>query len=399
MGNTSDPHGEGRHEWLADEPVPTRFQRESLVLMAQRMQLGLALYPLIWAELTLIDGQAWRHTGFAWAHGLTLALISVTRFVYHRHLLKHMPEDVTRTRRVFCGLSLAHNLYWGLLCARIFGIGAHDTLSWMMLVATVGITAGGTVITASDPVLPRIYAFATLGPTALVLLPQGGWTNISITGMVILLVLYSRNLARIARRDYRTRVHAQTQLEQRALELEALSRTDALTRIANRLSFEENLHAAWRLASRRRESLAVAMIDLDHFKRINDEFGHPFGDQCLAEAAKAISGQAQRPGDLIARYGGEEFVMLMPLTSEEGAALVAEQILQRVCQTRVGDQAVPLSCSVGVASCVPQPGSMPQTLVQQADQALYLAKSRGRARVETQGALLASASELHAASP
>jgi diguanylate cyclase (GGDEF)-like protein len=359
MGNTSDPHGEGRHEWLADEPVPTRFQRESLVLMAQRMQLGLALYPLIWAELTLIDGQAWRHTGFAWAHGLTLALISVTRFVYHRHLLKHMPEDVTRTRRVFCGLSLAHNLYWGLLCARIFGIGAHDTLSWMMLVATVGITAGGTVITASDPVLPRIYAFATLGPTALVLLPQGGWTNISIT----------------------------------------LSRTDALTRIANRLSFEENLHAAWRLASRRRESLAVAMIDLDHFKRINDEFGHPFGDQCLAEAAKAISGQAQRPGDLIARYGGEEFVMLMPLTSEEGAALVAEQILQRVCQTRVGDQAVALSCSVGVASCVPQPGSMPQTLVQQADQALYLAKSRGRARVETQGALLASASELHAASP
>jgi hypothetical protein len=183
MGNTSDPHGEGRHEWLADEPVPTRFQRESLVLMAQRMQLGLALYPLIWAELTLIDGQAWRHTGFAWAHGLTLALISVTRFVYHRHLLKHMPEDVTRTRRVFCGLSLAHNLYWGLLCARIFGIGAPDTLSWMMLVATVGITAGGTVITASDPVLPRIYAFATLGPTALVLLPQGGWTNISITGM------------------------------------------------------------------------------------------------------------------------------------------------------------------------------------------------------------------------
>jgi diguanylate cyclase (GGDEF)-like protein len=303
---------------------------------------------------------------------------------------------------VFCGLSLTHNLYWGLLCASMFGLGTHDTLSWMMLAATVGITAGGTVITASDPVLPRIYAFATLGPTSLALLPQGGWTNVSITSMVMLLVMYSRNLARIARRDYRARVHAQVQLEQRALELEALSRTDALTRIANRLSFEENLHAAWRLALRRRESLAIAMIDLDHFKHINDEFGHPFGDQCLVEAARAISGHGQRPGDLVARYGGEEFVMLMPVTNEEGAARVAEQLLKRVCQTRVGEQHVALSCSVGVASCVPNQGGSPQALVQQADQALYLAKTRGRARVVSQSALPpapSAHSPLHAVSP
>jgi diguanylate cyclase (GGDEF)-like protein len=231
------------------------------------------------------------------------------------------------------------------------------------------------------------------------LLPQGGWTNVSITSMVMLLVMYSRNLARIARRDYRARVHAQVQLEQRALELEALSRTDALTRIANRLSFEENLHAAWRLALRRRESLAIAMIDLDHFKHINDEFGHPFGDQCLVEAARAISGQAQRPGDLVARYGGEEFVMLMPVTNEEGAARMAEQLLKRVCQTRVGEQHVALSCSVGVASCVPIQGGSPQSLVQQADQALYLAKTRGRARVVSQSAMQPSPSPSPAWSP
>jgi diguanylate cyclase (GGDEF)-like protein len=370
----------------ADEPVPMRFQRDSLVLMAQRMQLGLTLYPIIWCLLMLIDGRL-HLSAFAWTHGLALLGISVGRLFYHRHLLARLGDDVTRTRWIFCGMSLAHNLYWGVLCAAMFGMGQRDNQGWMMLVATVGITAGGTVITASDPVLPRYYAFATLGPTALVLLPEGGWSNLGITGLVVMLVLYSRNLARIARRDHRVAVQAQMLLEQRALELEALSRTDALTRIANRLSFEETLHTAWRLSLRRKEPLSLAVIDLDHFKRINDQHGHPFGDQCLHAAAQAIAAQARRPGDLVARYGGEEFVMLMPNTAPDGAARMAKAVLASVCQTRVNQDnlTVLLSCSVGVASCIAHADDTPQALVQKADQALYMAKTRGRARVVSHG--------------
>jgi diguanylate cyclase (GGDEF)-like protein len=387
-GVSAIPHQqlETRQDASADEAVPMRFQRDSLVLMAQRMQLGLTLYPTIWGLLMLIGGQV-SHAAFGWAHGLVLVGISVARFFYHRHLIASMGDDITRTRWVFCGMSLAYNLYWGILCATMFGMGQRDNQSWMMLVATVGITAGGTVITASDPVLPRYYAFVTLGPTALALLSQGGWSNLSVTGLILMMVMYSRNLARIARRDHRVAVQAQMLLEQRALELEALSRTDALTRIANRLSFEETLHTAWRLSLRRKEPLSLAVIDLDHFKRINDQHGHPFGDQCLHAAAQAIAARARRPGDLVARYGGEEFVMLMPNTHAEDAAKLAKEVLMHVCQTRVeqGSVAVLLSCSVGVASCIAQASDTPQALVQKADQALYMAKTRGRARVVRHG--------------
>jgi diguanylate cyclase (GGDEF)-like protein len=369
-----------------DEPIPLVHQYNNLVLMAQRMQLGLLLYPVLWGLVMVLQGQFQARLDTILGHTLALALISVARFVAHRELVALGAERVKHAQKVIAAMSTVHNLYWGVLCAMLFAVPVRDNQSWMMMIATVGITAGGTVITASDPFLPRYYAMATLGPTAIALLMQGTWSNAGIEGMILLVVGYSRSLARIAGRDHLLRVQAQMQLEQRAIELEALSRTDALTRIANRLSFEEQLHIAWRMALRRREPLAIAVVDLDHFKRINDEHGHPFGDRCLTAAAQAIASQARRPGDLAARYGGEEFVMLMPNTDIDGALHVAEGILKQVRQTLVGDEGesqVALSCSVGVACCEPSLDLEPRSLVQEADKALYEAKGRGRARVYT----------------
>ncbi len=385
MSSLPEPQALPRLE-PGDEPIPLAYQHDNLVLMAHRMQLGLLLYPILWVLVVILDGHFHAQVDAIFGHGLALVLVSGIRFLAHRQLVAMGPERVQHAQKVVAILSTAHNLYWGVLCALLFVVPERDTQSWMMMIATVGITAGGTVITASDPFLPRYYAMATLGPTALALLAQGSGSNAGIIGMIVLVVGYSRSLARIAGRDHRVRIQAQIQLEQRAVELEALSRTDALTRIANRLSFEEQLHVAWRMAIRRREPLAIAVVDLDHFKRINDEHGHPFGDRCLVAAAQAIASQARRPGDLAARYGGEEFVMLMPNTDIHGALHVAEGILKAVRQTLVGDEGetpVPLSCSVGVACCEPSLEVEPRSLVQEADKALYEAKGRGRARVYT----------------
>jgi len=367
------------------ELIPVRHQYDNLVLMAQRMQLGLWTYPFLWMLLTLQDGHLRRHLDAALAHGLALLTISGVRLVAHRRLLAFGPERVRLAQAAFSALSILHNLYWGALCAMLFVVAQRDSQAWMMMVATVGITAGGIVVTSSDPFLPRYYAMATLGPTALMLLPHASWTNVSILGMIVLVVAYSRSLAKIARRDHLLRIEAQLQLEQRAIELEALSRTDALTRIANRLAFEERYHAAWRQAVRRNEPLAIAIIDLDHFKRINDQHGHPFGDRCLIAAADVIREHAQRPGDQAARYGGEEFVLLMENTDLDGAMHVAQRLLATMCATRVHDElqqkTVPLSCSIGVASVAPVASDPPRALIQQADKALYEAKAAGRARV------------------
>ena len=110
--------------------------------------------------------------------------------------------------------------------------------------------------------------------------------------------------------------------------LRNLAGLDGLTGLANRRSFDETLQREWRRAMRTRAPLSLLMIDLDHFKSYNDNFGHAGGDQCLTTVAKVIADCGRRTVDLAARYGGEEFALVLPETDAQGAALIAEDIAQ-----------------------------------------------------------------------
>jgi diguanylate cyclase (GGDEF)-like protein len=167
--------------------------------------------------------------------------------------------------------------------------------------------------------------------------------------------------------------------------LERLSLTDPLTEIANRRSFEQRLDVEWRRAFREQVPLSLVMIDIDHFKRYNDHFGHPAGDECLRQVAAALTRRARRPWDMSARLGGEEFAVLMPQTEAPGAATVAESF-----RAAIHDLALPhpdsgfqiVTISVGVATMYAHtPGHTPKTLVEAADAALYVAKTTGRNQV------------------
>jgi diguanylate cyclase (GGDEF)-like protein len=363
-------------------PLPFAYQKQCVLDAAQRMQNGLLLYPVIWPVLMLADGYWARHTLFALVNTLCLLGASMARLLIHHHLRRALDNNFPRTQLIFRLLSLGYNLYWGCLCAVVMTAPDAQTLRWMTLMSTVGITAGGTVIVAIDSVLPMLYPICTLGPTVVTLLPQGGTTNIAITALTAILFSYSIGISRIVGRDYWARQRTQALLEQRARELEAISRTDALTQVPNRLKFQESLTQSWRDGRRRHEPLALAMIDLDHFKRINDNHGHPFGDRCLQAAARALQAAVHRPADLVARYGGEEFVLLMPNTDLAGACKVVQRILEQVSETVIKQEGhmVTLSCSIGVAMCIPTMTDLPEQLVQEADSALYFAKQSGRAR-------------------
>lgn len=166
--------------------------------------------------------------------------------------------------------------------------------------------------------------------------------------------------------------------------LETLSLTDALTGIANRRHFDEVLSKEWKRAQRLGEPLALAVLDVDWFKAYNDHYGHPAGDSCLQHVARTLV-SISRSTDLVARYGGEEFVFLAPATSLDGARRLAEKLVQAVAELALPHAGSPLthiSISVGVAVMCPGLGDSPQTLLQQADAALYRAKSQGRNRVE-----------------
>ncbi|MAL96986.1 MAG: hypothetical protein CL583_00905 [Alteromonadaceae bacterium] len=176
------------------------------------------------------------------------------------------------------------------------------------------------------------------------------------------------------------------ELEKTNAKLKEISATDGLTNLLNRRAFEEAFLTEYKRAYRDKSSLAVLMIDLDHFKLINDQHGHPFGDLCLIRTAEVIRDNLRRPSDIAARYGGEEFILLLPNTDTQGAVCVAKNILESLSQTLMddGERRLTITASIGVAARVPQDQVSRETLLKGADQNLYAAKESGRNRVEWQ---------------
>ncbi len=165
--------------------------------------------------------------------------------------------------------------------------------------------------------------------------------------------------------------------------LRDLALHDVLTGILNRRAVSEHLERELSRARRESGLLAVAMVDIDHFKRVNDEHGHQVGDQVLVEAARRLV-ESRRETDAVGRIGGEEFLVILPDAETEAALSVAERIRETMAATPVPTPAgpLPLTISIGVAATT---GGLEtaDVLVSQADRALYRAKEEGRNRVRT----------------
>ena len=160
------------------------------------------------------------------------------------------------------------------------------------------------------------------------------------------------------------------------------SATDGLTGLANRRHFDEALKTEWLRAARRHSPLSLLMVDIDHFKRYNDHYGHLAGDECLRRVAHALSLCAHRAGELVARYGGEEFVILLPASDMTQACETAQRCLDQIMQEALPHDASNSSklvtLSIGVACLQPKATLDASTLLKAADAAMYRAKSNGR---------------------
>jgi diguanylate cyclase (GGDEF)-like protein len=185
-------------------------------------------------------------------------------------------------------------------------------------------------------------------------------TIVSAFGLLIFLVLF---------RNYELTKHNK--------KLQILSETDMLTNLYNRLRIDRELDREIEKARRNKRYFSILLIDIDFFKKINDNYGHQMGDKVLVSFAKSAQSQL-RTGDVIGRWGGEEFLVLCPETNAKQAILVAERIRENIKEDRFADQQR-YTVSIGIATLEEDDSTI--TLLKKADNALYLAKGSGRDKV------------------
>ncbi|MBS0291523.1 MAG: GGDEF domain-containing protein [Proteobacteria bacterium] len=210
----------------------------------------------------------------------------------------------------------------------------------------------------------------------------------SVAALVVALVLYLalrryRKLVRLLEGSNRQIRQQQQALQAANLELERQSHTDGLTGLANRRELDQALRREQARQKRTGTPLSLLMVDVDHFKCVNDHYGHAMGDDYLRAIARVLRATVARPTDLVARYGGEEFVCLLPDTAAADAFAVAERIRRGVADLGLPNAlaAVPhLTLSIGIATTSGTNAKAPQLLAQ-ADAQLYAAKHAGRDRV------------------
>jgi diguanylate cyclase (GGDEF)-like protein len=178
--------------------------------------------------------------------------------------------------------------------------------------------------------------------------------------------------------------------------IEAQAVTDPLTQIANRRGFQERLAAEVSRAVRHRRALSMVLFDVDHFKRINDTYGHPAGDRVLVEVSRRIAAQI-RDGELIARVGGEEFAWILPEATATGATVAAERARAAVCAEPIEGVGM-VTVSAGISD-IQQAEWVGDDLFRMADRALYSAKSQGRNRTVVAGSGEAVAAPVEIARP
>ena len=164
---------------------------------------------------------------------------------------------------------------------------------------------------------------------------------------------------------------------------------DAVTGIKNRHYFDTVFDTEWRRASREQYPISILLLDIDHFKLVNDRYGHLAGDECLHEVAATISTTVKRPADILARYGGEEFVAVLPYVENDKAMSFADQIRARIeARTYVADgHEINITVSIGVCTVTPGEKDERKDIISAADIALYEAKGAGRNQVCNAGQL------------
>lgn len=357
-------------------------QLQSLALtdLTMRAKSGILTYLCVWLILSFAYDIITVQPVFFLINTLILTCFFVLRVAHYIILTRSKNPDISFLNQWIVVTILLASAHWGVMSAwAIYDPDLAD-IRTLILIITPAFALGGACTLSISSEIRTLYPLFMCLPLVGTLIHIGGTESLVFASMMMICLIYIFTSSKASHNDYWAAITNHLVAEERAELMEQLSTTDQLTQLKNRMFFDKEFNKEWRRCSRMNCPISVIMIDLDHFKKLNDEYGHLFGDECLKKAANAIRNEVARPADCVARYGGEEFIVLLPNTNAKGAYNIGKRMLSAVSNLalQVEGKPINLTCSIGAATTIPDFRQDRSNLIKEADTALYYAKDHGR---------------------
>lgn len=350
--------------------------------IAKRSITGCYIYLLIWFALIIPNKLYISNPAICTWVTLYFLLLSGTRALLVYNFKTVFGYSQLAWEIMYFPLVWLPSLGWGILCALSFTHPSFEPFSLIITISTAGLTGGGVSALVPNRLLTLGLISSFLFPGMLTTLFTDKY-NVSVPLIFGIYWVGMYSVTRIQHREYWQRLKYYFLLKEHALELEHLSNLDGLTGLKNRRYFNDSLRKEIKAASRSRHNLSLLLIDIDHFKKINDLYGHLAGDECLRSLSGLLMQQLKRETDIIVRYGGEEFAVVLPDLDGDEAGSIAERIRKSVEKNIIshGDIQLSFTVSIGVTTVIPPKDYISEKFIESADNALYRAKNGGRNQV------------------
>ena len=377
----ADPSFAGR------APLPSRAQYSRERAMASLYVRTLS-GPLFYVAGTLltasVGGYLWPPRELAWIPVLAFLVLAVLRW---RHRVPSAIESAARADtwlRWHWGLVDAACFIWcGVFIAVCLIERGPSTTVFVGAIATIAFATALCEFACVERWQPSVGIVVLILPAvALFAWRLPALRSVGVAMLIYGLYLLGPQLGR-RMRDYEAQMAIEYELLSSRAEMARLARFDALTGLANRLHYQEVVAWLWKQSRRQPVAVSLLVVDLDHFKAINDRFGHDGGDICLKHVAAELRRCFRRETDLVARIGGEEFAVVLPHTTLEAACRLANDFRRALATTPFGVEGAShaVTASIGAASAPDAAATTPAALFASADAACYDAKHNGRNQV------------------
>ncbi|MFL0799522.1 MAG: diguanylate cyclase [Agarilytica sp.] len=270
----------------------------------------------VWLMLmipTLIDDMG---SLFVWINAAVFFVYDSIAYIYKNLTDSFYEERPQRVRNLYVGLAVLFAFHWGAVTAYMFSNSAYESIYISLALVLAFSTVGGFSIWLLSPVAGKVYLAALFFPSTLVMMFSGDVSSVITSVFMLFCSIILIQQGGFRQRYIQEAISDKVELGERADLYEEISHRDPLTGIGNRRQFDLSLAGLVSKSHLEKTPLSLFVVDIDHFKRINDKYGHEAGDECLKFAAELLAHEIRDSRDVVCRYGGEEFVIIMTETAE-----------------------------------------------------------------------------------